>query len=120
VAERYPRGGETPHKSYVSQAVRSALKSLLGESGLYVLEYHLNKRLGRDLYDAFYEDPHGFYRALASLFGSGTDAILRILGKRLIEDGWIEARDPSEFVDAMRDPAGDRRLREMFKPRGGV
>ena len=71
-----------PHKRYVTYALRSALKSLLGESGLMVLEFHLNKRLQEDMYEAFYENPHGFYQTLRDLFGPGADAVIRIIAQK--------------------------------------
>jgi len=103
-------------KRYVAQIARSALKSLLGENSVYVLEYQLYKRLGRDVYEVFYEEPHSFYQALTSLFGSGTGAILRILGERLIDGGCLEVESPREFVEAFKNPGGDGRgLWRMFK-----
>ena len=111
-----PGGGAEPHKRYVTHVFYSALKSLLGESGLMVLEFHLNKRLQGDMYEAFYENPHGFYQALRDFFGSGVDTILRIIAQKLIEGGHLEAASPQEFVEVLKNPGeGGRKLWRMFK-----
>jgi len=113
-------GGAEPHKRYVAHVLRSTLKSLLGESGLMVLEFHLNKRLQGDMYEAFYENPHRFYQALRDFFGSGADAVLRIIAQKLIEDGHLEAASPQEFIEVLRRPSqGRRELWKMFKFREG-
>ena len=81
-----------------------------------VLEFHLNKRLQGDMYEAFYENPHGFYQALRDFFGSGADAVLRIIAQKLIEEGHLEASSPREFVEVLKNPGeGGRKLWKMFK-----
>jgi len=113
-------GGAEPHKRYVAHVLRSALKSLLGESSLIVLEFHLNKRLQGDMYEIFYENPHRFYQALRDFFGSGADAVLRIIAQRLIEEGHLEVSNPREFVEVLKGPGGGRReLWKMFKLQEG-
>jgi len=109
---------EEPHKRYVAYVLCSTLKSLLGESGLMVLEFHLNKRLQGDMYEAFYENPHRFYQALRGFFGSGADAVLRIIAQKLMEDGHLEAASPQEFVKVLKNPGEDRwKLWKMFRLR---
>jgi len=114
-----PSGGCDPHKRYVAHVLRSAFKSLLGESGLTVLEFHLRKRLQGDIYEVFYENPHGFYQALGDFLGPGVDAILRIIAQKLIESGHLEASSPGEFVEVLKNPGegGRRMLWKMFKRR---
>jgi len=113
-------GGAEHHKRYVAHVLRSALKGLLGESGLMVLEFHLNKRLQGDMYEIFYENPHRFYQALRDFFGSGADAVLRIIAQKLIEEGHLEAASPQEFVEVLKNPGeGGRKLWKMFKLQEG-
>ena len=81
-----------------------------------VLEFHLNKRLQGDMYEIFYENPHLFYQVLRDFFGSGADAVLRIIAQKLIEDGHLEAASPQEFVKVLKNPGEDRwNLWKMFK-----
>ena len=109
-------GGTEPHKRYVIHVLRSTLKSILGEPNLMILEFHLNKRLQGDMYEAFYENPHRFYQALRDFFGSGADAVLRIIAQKLIEGGHLEAASPQEFVEVLKNPGeGGRKLWRMFK-----
>jgi len=109
-------GSETFHKSYIAHILRSTLKSLLGESGLRVLEFHLEKRLQGDMYEVFYENPHSFYKALQSFFGSGVDVVLRITAQKLIEEGYLETTNPQEFINILKNPSGDKReLQKIFK-----
>mgnify|MGYP000689841341 CR=1 FL=1 len=109
-------GGAEPHKRYVAHVLRSALKALLGESGLAVLEFHLNRRLREDMYEVFYDDPHRFYNAMKNFFGSGVDAILRIIAQKLIEEGHIDVESPKAFVEVFNSPGEEsrQRLRKMF------
>ena len=83
-----------------------------------VLEFHLRKRLQGDIYEVFYENPHGFYQALGDFLGPGVDAILRIIAQKLIENGHLEAASPQEFVKVLKNPGEDRwNLWKMFKLR---
>ena len=78
----------------------------------------MNRRLREDMYEIFYENPHGFYQALRDFFGSGADAVLRIIAQRLIEEGHLEAASPQEFVEVLKNPGeGGRKLWKMFKLR---
>ncbi|MCD6420862.1 MAG: hypothetical protein J7L17_00430 [Thaumarchaeota archaeon] len=53
----------------VKKALRDAIRSVLGVGGSRVLELRLGRMLGRDPYDAFYENPRLFCEALRSFFG---------------------------------------------------
>ena len=80
----------------------------------------LNKRLQGDVYEIFYENPHGFYQALRDFFGSGVDAVLRIIAQRLIEEGHLEVSNPREFVEVLKSPGGGgRELWKMLKLQEG-
>jgi len=109
-------------RGLVRQALRSALSSLLGEQSLRVLEFHLNRILGGSLYDVFYDDPHRFYKAIRGFFGSGADSVIELVASKLMEEGFLSADDPREFLELLRssDDRSPKKLRELFKASGGV
>lgn len=109
-----------PFFKYVKKCLADVMSSLLGNSGLSVLEYHLNRKLGGDMYEAFYESPHAFYLALKSFFGSGADAILNIVAKKLWENGKIAGLSPKEFVELMKQDKESNRQKILDSLRGGV
>jgi len=53
-----------------------AFESLLGSNGVRVLRFHVERRLSRDMYDVFYEDPVKFYKALSEFFGAGAGDVI--------------------------------------------
>jgi len=58
-----------------------AFESILGSNGAKALRFHVERRLGRDMYDVFYEDPGKFYRALSDSFGRGAESIMLIVAR---------------------------------------
>ncbi len=109
------------HRALIRQALHFALVSLLGEQSLKVLEFHLNRVLGGNLYDVFYDDPRRFYEAVKSFFGSGADSVIELVASKLLEDGYLDANGPQEFLELVikGDEESKRRLRNMFKLSGG-
>ncbi|MCS7125336.1 MAG: hypothetical protein NZ929_00255 [Aigarchaeota archaeon] len=105
---------------YVKNTLIYGIASLLGPSGLTALEHHLNRKLGRDMYEVFYYSPNVFYNALRSFLGSGADAILKIVVSKLIDEGRITGITPKEFLELISkdDESFRRKLLRSF--RGGL
>jgi hypothetical protein len=61
--------GEIPSKDNVEKLLRQWLLRLLGNTGLAALEYQLRKALGKNPYQAFYENPNRLYNAFRAIFG---------------------------------------------------
>lgn len=95
--------------AHVREAFRTALRDFLGPSGLTILEYYLNMKLGEDMYRVLLSSPHLFYDALRSLLGSGAEAILRITATKLIEGGRVSGLSAEEFVELIKSCNEDDR-----------
>ena len=59
--------------------LKDKLSSLLGNSGVRVLEYSLARVLREDPFTVFIESPRAFYNGMSRIFGKGADALLRLL-----------------------------------------
>lgn len=80
------------------------------------MEYHLEKLLQEDPYSVLCNEPHRFYLAVKSVFGQGADMMIRIMAKKMIEEGVLEASDPSEFLEALKDQQkGREKLLKMLR-----
>jgi len=109
--------GRALQASDAAEQLRSSLRELLGENGASALEYHLRRRLEGDVYQAFFEQPNRFYRALSAFMGvGGADAILRILAHHLIEKELLRDTAPDEFLALLKDGSEEAaiRLRALF------
>ncbi|MCD6421177.1 MAG: hypothetical protein J7L17_02065 [Thaumarchaeota archaeon] len=73
----------------LAPAIREELKriisSILGESGVEVLDFHLRKCMGVGLLEALIEDPRRLYACLRRIYGDGADAVIMLLGEALIK-----------------------------------
>jgi hypothetical protein len=99
-----------------------AFGSLLGSNGVKVLSFHMERRLGRDMYDVFYEDPGRFYRALSDFFGIGAEPLMRLVARWLNENGYVDDLDPDEFIRLLKmgGEGAAQMIRRSFKlPRQG-
>ena len=77
-------------KNVIRYSLSKAFESLLGGNGLYVLRFHVERRLDMDMYEAFYEDPHKFYKAVEDFLGEGAEALMRLIIAWLIQNGYLE------------------------------
>jgi hypothetical protein len=95
-----------------------AFESLLGSNGVRVLRFHVERRLGQDMYDVFCEDPSRFYRALSDLFGIGADPLMRLIARWLSDNGYMDDLDANEFVKLVKEGSKEaiQILRRSFKP----
>ena len=80
-----------------------AFESLLGSNGAKVLRFHVERKLGQDMYDIFHEDPSRFYRALSDLFGIGAESLMRLVARWLKENGYLKDLDTNEFVRLLKE-----------------
>jgi hypothetical protein len=97
----FSKGGED-----VGEVLRSilskAFESILGSSGAMALRFHVERRLGRDMYDVFCEDPGKFYRALNDCFGRGAESIMLIVARWLSGNGYVDNLRPDEFIKLLQ------------------
>ena len=95
----------------VRDSLSKALKSLLGGSGLRAFRFHIERRLGKDMYEAFYEDPHRFYEAVKSFLGTGADAVICLTFSWLIQNGCLNATEltPEDFVKLLKEGGEEAR-----------
>lgn len=87
----------------VKRALRDVIRSILGEGGSRVLELHLERMLGRDPYDAFYENPKLFCDGLRSLFGVGCRGLLRVIASTIIERHEVQGMTPENLINLLDD-----------------
>ncbi|RLG06050.1 MAG: hypothetical protein DRN65_06005 [Thaumarchaeota archaeon] len=112
-------------KNVIRLRLSEALRSLLGNSGLHAFRFHVEKRLGMDMHEAFYEDPHRFYEAVEDVFGRGADALIRLIFDWLVQNGYLEAENltANDFIKFLKE--GGEKARIMIissfkgKPKGG-
>ena len=90
----------------------------MGSAGVRVLRFHVERRLGRDMYDVFYEDPGKFYKALSEFFGAGAEPLMRLVARWLNENGYMEGLDPNEFIEILKrgGEGAAQMLRRAIKP----
>ena len=96
----------------VKKALRDAIRSVLGGRGSRVLELRLGRMLGRDPYDAFYENPKLFCEALRSFFGVGCRGLLRVIASSIIERHGIRGVTPENLINLFNDDSP--RSRELL------
>jgi len=89
-------------KEELKSILPKAFESLLGPNGAKVLRFHVERKLGQDMYDVFYKDPGRFYRALSDLFGIGAESLMRLVARWLNENGYLKGLDANEFVKLLK------------------
>jgi hypothetical protein len=106
-------GGEV-FKLFISRA----FESLLGPTSVMALRFHVERRLGRDMYEVFYEDPGRFYKVLRELLGSGAEMLMRLVARWLNENGYMEGLDPDKFIELLEKGGEEaaERMRRAIKP----
>jgi len=112
---------ELINKEFIKSSVRAALNTILGETSLAALEFHLANILGRDPYDVFCSSPHNFYVALQSIFGQGADKVLEVMFSTMIQKGYIKWVNPEEAAKLVMSGDEQSRLEllKLFKQKGG-
>jgi len=90
---------------------RGVIRSLLGENGSKVFEFHMSRILKADPYDVLYDDPKAFCDGLRIFLGSGADALLKVLAKNIVKEYSLKGVDPEEFLKLMEDRRKDSRDR---------
>jgi len=110
-------GGEEVLGEDLKFILSRAFESLLGSNGVRVLRFHVEQRLGRDMYEVFCEDPGRFYRALSDIFGMGAEPLMRLIARWLNEKGYMDNLDPNEFVRLLKKGGEEavQMLRRSFK-----
>lgn len=96
----------------VKSAFKGAMKSLFGENGSRILELHLRRFLGKDPYDALYDDPRLFCDGLRSFFGPGARGLLLMLAKTLIRESGAQGLTPEQVIELLE--SGDQELKTHF------
>jgi hypothetical protein len=96
-------------KSIISRA----FESVLGPRGIMALRFHVERRLGGDMFDVFCDDPGRFYNALSDFLGVGAKPLMRLIAQWLSENGYLENLDPDEFVRLLE--RGDYEAVEIIK-----
>lgn len=109
---------ELINREFIKNSVRSTLNTLLGETCLAALEFHLSNILGRDPYDVFCDSPRNFYEALQSIFGQGADKVLEVIFTTMAQRGLIKWVNPSQVASLLKagDEASRTELLKLFKP----
>lgn len=105
----HPDHSPSPSGRDAARIIRPVLEAFLGKTGLRVLEYHLEKLLQKDPYEALCSDPHSFYLAMRNLFGQGADIIIQTMAKKMMDENILDARDPNELLDALKDQREGRK-----------
>lgn len=77
------------------------LYSLLGESACLAILFYLRRGLGRDPFEAFWDDPKAFYRELEKVLGVGADLLVKLLVSRINSD-YGSNMSPERFLELMR------------------
>ena len=91
---------------------QSTFRSLLGQSGSRVLEFHMARILKADPYDVLYEDPKAFCDGLKLFLGAGADALLRVIAGSIVKKYCITNLKPDDLVKLMNE--GSEEAREKF------
>lgn len=90
-----------------------AFESILGSSGAKALRFHVERRLGRDMYDVFYEDPGKFYRALSDCFGRGAETMMLIVARWLNDNNYTDGLDMEKFIRVLKE--GGEEAKQMIR-----
>jgi len=96
----------------VKKAFKNAMRSIFGENGSRILELHLRRFLGKDPYEAFYEDPRSLCDGLRAFFGPGARGLLIVLAKTLIRENGIQGLTPGQIIEILE--SGDQELKTHF------
>ncbi|MEM3922447.1 MAG: hypothetical protein QW330_04215 [Nitrososphaerota archaeon] len=96
----------------VKSAFKGAMRSVFGENGSRILELHLRRFLGKDPYEALYEDPRLFCDGLRSFFGPGAKGLLTVLAKTLIRESGVQGLTPDQVIELLEN--GDQELKIHF------
>jgi len=58
-----------------------------------------------DMYEAFYEDPRRFYRAVEEVLGGGAEVLMRVTLLWLIQNGYLNAteRELDDFLKLLKE-----------------
>ena len=91
-------------------------KTILGEAGVKVLEYHFRRISSSDPYELLLKDARSFYEILHNFFRSGTDAFLRITASTLLSKYAITAYNVKDVVAMLsgRCEDAEEKLRELL------
>ena len=90
-----------------------AFESILGSSGAKALRYHVELRLGQDMYDVFCEDPGRFYRALSDCFGIGAETMMLVIARWLNDNNYTDGLDVEKFIRVLKK--GGEEARQMIR-----
>lgn len=88
-------------RAAIGRGLKEVLSTMLGSNGLRALRYHLERKLGENMYDVFYDNPCRFYKGLKSFLGFGAEPLMRLIARGLIERGYIEGLTPREFLELL-------------------
>lgn len=97
----------------VIHCLSMAFENLLGSSGTRVLQFHLGRKLGKNMYEVFYEDPRRFYEALEKFLGSGARPLMKLVVSWLIQNKLINNLDAEEFVGLLIE-GGEKARHELI------
>jgi len=91
-------------------------KTILGEAGVRVLEYHFRRLSSSDPYELLLKDTKSFYEVLHNFFRSGTDAFLKITASTLLSRYMIGVYDVEDVVAMLsgRCENAEEKLRELL------
>ena len=108
----------------IRDSLSRAFEVILGSNGLYVLKFHLERRLGADMYGVFYENPHRFYKALEDFLGGGADALMRLTFAWLIQNEHLNPMNlkPEDFVKLLKEGGETAKIiiRSAFKGKSEI
>jgi len=110
---------ELINREFIKKSVKNALHSLLGDTSLSALEFHLFNFLENDPYDVFCDDPPKFYEALKTIFGLGADKVLEIMALTMIQKGAIRVINTGEFLELVKRGDEESRLKLLKSFRQG-
>jgi len=91
---------------------RKTLCSSLGESAGKAVLLLMQKRLGRDFFEVFWEDPKAAYCEMERIFGVGANVLISLLAAG-IEREYNLKMSPEHLLNLMR--SGDHRSREEMR-----
>jgi len=97
----------------VRSILREELESILGSSGLMVLEYQLKKIVGGDPYEVLCKDPKFFYSSLRKIFKDSTDHFLKIIMRDIIQNYELNDISPEKLVSVFKGEE-EESLEEIF------
>lgn len=118
--ELFPNTTKIMEESFIIETFRNIFRKILysslGESAGEALLFILRMELGRDLVEAFWEDPRVVYQTMEKILGIGTKVLIDILVTRIRQDYGLNIE--SEYVlDLMRrgDQSSTRGMRFLLR-----